>query len=136
MSDDALNNELKALILSNAKAIQALASDDADAKRERARLYQIMSDLAQSHANLAQSHANLEQSHANLAQSHANLAQAQADNQRLLYRFMEQVEQRQNALEIEQQQWKQRQDDLAEQQQRLIKTQADITEILKFLTNR
>lgn len=129
MSDDALNNELKALILSNAKAIQALASDDADAKKERARLYQIMSDLAQSHATLAQSHATL-------AQSHANLEQAQADNQRLLYRFMEQAEQRQNALEVEQQKWQQRQDDFAEQQQRLIKTQADITEILKFLTNR
>jgi hypothetical protein len=99
MSENFKDDELKALILSNAKAIQALTENDSEAKRERARLYQIMSDLAQSHADLAQ--------------SHANLAQAQADNQKLLYQFMEHSEQ---------------------QQQKLIKTQADITEILKFLT--
>ena len=83
---------IEALIKSNAKSIQALAESDRHAKRERAKLYQIMSDLAQ---------------------SHANLAKAQADNQKLLYRFMEHTE---------------------EQQEKLLKTQADIVEILKIVT--
>ncbi len=90
---------IEALIKSNAKAIQALAESDREAKKDRGKLYQIMSDLAQSHANLAQ--------------SHANLAQAQADNEKLLYRFMEHTEQ---------------------QEEKLLKTQADIVEILKIIT--
>ena len=121
---------------SNAPAIQALSEDDNEAKRERAKLYQTMSNLAQSHANLAL--------------SQANLAQAHADNEKLLYQFMENLEEqqqqwkqrqdafeeRQNVMEEQQQQWKQRQDSLEEQQQRSIKTQADIAELLKFVINR
>ena len=85
---------------SNARAIQALTENDSEARREREKLYQIMSDLAQSHA----------------------------DNQKLLYQFMGNMEEERQVL-------KQRQDNLEEQQQTLIKTQADITELLKFVIN-
>jgi hypothetical protein len=47
MSENPQDKELKDLILSNAKAIQALTENDTEAKKERARLDQIMSDLAQ-----------------------------------------------------------------------------------------
>jgi ElaB/YqjD/DUF883 family membrane-anchored ribosome-binding protein len=93
MSENPQDKELKDLILSNAKAIQALTENDTEAKKERARLYQIMSDLAQ----------------------------AQADNKKLFYSFMEHTEQRQeelkqrqDKLEEQQQRLIQTQADIAE----------------------
>jgi chromosome segregation ATPase len=120
---EALVEKIGQRVDSNARAIQALTENDTEAKKERARLYQIMSDLAQ---------------------AQATLAQAQADNKKLLYSFMENVEeqqeqlrQRQAILEEQQQKWIERQDTLEEQQQRLIQTQADIAELLKFvITNK
>ena len=130
MSNNSESNNLddiKALVASNARAIQALTESDREAKKERVKLYQVMKELAKTQANLVQSHADLAQSHADLAQSQANLAQSQADINELLYRFMENVEE-------QQQQWNQRQKDMEEQQKQGNKRQADIVEILKILT--
>ncbi len=86
--------EIKALIASNARAIEALTEAQNETRRERVKLYQAMSDLAQ---------------------TQARLAQAQANNQELMYRFLENIEQ---------------------QQQQLSRRQGDIVEILKFLTKK
>ena len=104
MSDNSEGDRLdriEAIVASNARAIEALTESQNEARKERAKLYQAMSDLAKSHATLAQ--------------SQANLAQAQADNQALMYRFLENIEQ---------------------QQQQLSRRQGDIVEILQLLTKK
>ena len=86
---------------SNALAIEALTESQNETRKERVKMYQAMSDLAKSQATLAQ--------------TQAQLAQAQADNQVLMYRFMENIE---------------------EQQQQLSRRQGDIVEILQLLTKK
>ena len=138
MSNNSESNNLddiKALIASNARAIEALTESDREARKERVKLYQLMKELVKTQANLAQSHANLAQSQADLAQSHANLAQSQADVNGLLYRFMENTEEQQKQWNEQQKQWNERQKAMEEQQKQADKRQTDIVEILKILTS-
>ncbi len=94
-------DRIEAIVASNARAIEALTESQNEARKERVKLYQAMSDVAKSHATLAQ--------------TQAQLAQAQADNQVLMYRFI---------------------DNLEEQQQQLNRRQGDIVEILRLLTKK
>lgn len=101
-------DRIEALVESNARAIEALSADNAEIKKQQARLFEIMGNLAQSHADLAQQNANV-------AQAIANLAQAQVDTKKEMYRMMGTFE---------------------KQNQVLSRRQGEIVEILKVLSNQ
>ncbi len=80
-SDPNRLDRIEALVESNARAIEALSASNAEAGKERAKLYQLMADLAQ---------------------SHADLAQAQADTKREMYRMMSNFEEQNQQLSLRQ----------------------------------
>ena len=55
---EALVEKIGQRVDSNARAIEALSASDAEAKKDRARVYEIMADLAQTQADLAQTQAD------------------------------------------------------------------------------
>ncbi len=105
---EALVEKIGQRVDSNARAIEALSESNAEAQKERARVYEIMAELAQSHADLAESHATI-------AKAQARLAQSNADTKKEMYRMMGNFEQ---------------------QNQQLSKRQGEIVDILKLLVNK
>ena len=92
-----------------------MSASDAEAKKERAKVYELMSELAQFHADLAQSYANLARSNADVAQAQAKLTQTQADTKKEMYRLM---------------------DNFEKQHQELSRRQGEIVDLLKVLVNK
>ncbi len=76
-SDPSRLDRIEALVESNARAIEALSASDAEGKKERARLYELVADVAQ---------------------AQAYLAQAQADTKKEMYRLMSNFEQQNQEL--------------------------------------
>lgn len=70
-------DRIEALVESNACAIEALSTSDAEAKKDRARLYELIADVAQ---------------------VQANLAQVQADTKKEMYRLMRNFEEQNQVL--------------------------------------
>ena len=88
MNDPDRLDRIEALIESNARAIEAISANTAEYQRDRARMYQFMSDLSQTMADLAQTQ----------AESNKELAQSQAETKREMYRMLNNLDQRQGQL--------------------------------------
>ena len=69
---------------SNARAIEAIFANTAEYQKDRARMYELMADIAQSQADLAK--------------AQADLAQSQAEGKREMYRMLDNLDQQQAQL--------------------------------------
>ena len=74
---EALVEKIGQRVDSNARAIEALSVNDAEAQRDRARIYELVADVAQ---------------------AQAYLAQAQADTKKEMYRLTQELSKRQGEI--------------------------------------
>jgi DNA repair exonuclease SbcCD ATPase subunit len=108
---------------SNARAIEALASNSADYHRDRAHLYQLMADLAQTQAETKQDY---QRDRASFYQLMADLAQTELETKKDMYRLLRNLDERETELS-------RRQGEIVQMLHKLDKRDGEIVQILKLL---